>query len=152
MRRLPAAIVLALLAATSAAAQPSSNWSPVRQLPSGAQVRAVADPGVTHLGSVRASDDESITLTVDGVDLSLPRILVREIEVAGKSRKKNIWWGLAVGAAASVVAVSLQCRGEDASCNEGAPAWFYPLAGGGLAVGAFLPPRTVWRVLYRRIP
>jgi hypothetical protein len=152
MRRLPAAIVLALLAAASAAAQPSSNWSPVRQLPSGAQVRAVADPGVTHLGSVRASDDESITLTVDGVDLSLPRILVREIEVAGKSRKKNIWWGLAVGAAASVVAVSLQCRGEDASCNEGAPAWFYPLAGGGLAVGALLPPRTVWRVIYRRVP
>lgn len=155
MRRPPLALVLLVLlvlAASPAAAQQSSNWSPVRQLTAGAAIRAIADPGVTHAGSVRSSDDDSLTLVVDGTDLRLSRAAVREVAVAAKSRKKNIWWGLAIGAAASVVAVSLQCQGEDSSCNEGAPAWFYPLAGGGLAVGALLPPRTVWREVYVRTP
>jgi hypothetical protein len=152
MRRPPVALVLILLAAPPAAAQPPSNWSPVRQLSTGTAIRATADPGVTHRGSVRAADDESLTLVVDGAAVRLPRIAVREIKVAGKSRKKNIWWGLAIGAAASVVAVSLQCQGEDASCNETAPAWFYPLAGAGAAGGALLPPRVTWREVYVRTP
>lgn len=152
MRRPLAALVLIVLAAPSAAAQPPSNWSPVRQLPAGTDVRATADPGVTHQGSVGTSDDESLTLVVNGADLRLPRMAVREIDVAGKSRKKNIWWGLAIGATASLVAVSLHCRGEDSSCNESAPAWFYPFAGGGLVVGALLPPRITWRQVYVRTP
>lgn len=151
MRRPSAALVLLLLAASAATAQPS-NWSPVSQLTAGAAVRLTADPGVTHTGAVRSTDDNSVTLLVDGADLRISRLAVRQLSVTGKSRKKNIWWGLVIGAAASVVAVSLQCRGEDSSCNEGAPAWFYPLAGGGLAVGALLPPRTVWREIYVRTP
>lgn len=152
MRRLPVAFVLLVLAAAATAAQQPSNWSPVAQLTVGAEVRALADPGVTHRGSVRSADNDSLTLEVGGTDLRLPRITVREVEVAGKSRKKNTWWGLAIGAAASVVAVSLQCQGEASSCSEGAPAWFYPMAGAGVAVGALLPPRTVWREIYSRVP
>ena len=125
----PIALVFLILTATSTVALQPANWSPVAQLTAGAEVRAIVDPGVTHRGSVKAADSESLTLAVDGADLRLSRSTVREVEVAGKSRKKNVWWGLAIGAAASVVAVSLQCQGEESSCNEAAPAWFYPMTG-----------------------
>ena len=150
MKRLPAIVLLLLLAAAHAAAQQPSNWSPVRQLTAGAEVRAIVDPGVSHVGAFRSADDDSITVLIDGTDHRLLRAGVRELATAGTSRKKNLWWGLAIGAAASVVAVSLQCRGESSSCNEGAPVLFYPIAGAGVAIGAFMAPQKVWREVYTR--
>lgn len=41
---------------------------------------------------------------------------------------------------------------RDEGCNESAPAWFYPMAGAGAPTGALMPPRTVWREVYARVP
>ena len=153
MRRPPVAALLLLFAAATAAAQtPVSDWSNVRQLPPGQSVRVLTDAATAQAGTVTSVADDSVTLTTAGQDQRIPRAAVREVSVEGKSRKRNVWWGLAIGAAASIVAVSIECAGESAGCNEGAPAWFYPLAGAGALTGALMPPRTVWREVYVRTP
>lgn len=152
MRRPPPIVVaVLLLTATSAAAaiQPP-NWSLVRQLAAGLEVRVAADPGVVHLGVFDSADDLSLSLRVNGQAQRVDRASVREVAVAGRSRKKNVLWGLVIGVAASVAVVSLQCRGESEACQEGAPQWFYPLTGAGVGIGALLPPRQVWRQIYVR--
>ncbi|MEY4634625.1 MAG: hypothetical protein RJA55_423 [Acidobacteriota bacterium] len=123
MRRPPVAALLLLVAATTAAAQsPNDAWSPVRQLPLGQPVRVLTDAAI------------------------------REVSVGPRSRKRDVWWGLTLGAAASFVAVGVTCAGETEGCNEAAPAWFYPMAGVGAAIGGLMPPRTVWRPIYVSVP
>jgi hypothetical protein len=122
MRRPSALAVLLLLAATTVAAQQPSTWSPVRQLTPGSEIRAIEDAALTRRGAFQSADEDSITLLINGNQQRVPRVGVREVSVAGISRRKNVWWGLAIGVAASVAAISVQCHGEDPSCNEGSPA------------------------------
>jgi hypothetical protein len=150
MRHLLAVTLLLLTATAGGAQQPSTSWSPVRQLTPGQSIRAVVDSGVTHRGAFQSADDDFLTLLIDNRALRLPRAGVRDVSVAGTSRRRNVWWGLAIGAAVSVAAISVQCHGEDPSCNEGSPALFYPITGAGAAIGALMPPRTTWREIYAK--
>jgi len=126
-------------------------WSQVRQLSAGDDVRAVLRARTSHRGTFRTADDESITLLVSGGDRRLSRADVRQVSMArGASRRRHVLVGLAIGTAASVVAVSLRCRGESRGCKEVAPLYFYPLAGAGATIGAFLPPSQIWREVYAR--
>lgn len=152
MRRLVVVALLVLFAATAAAQSPPSDWSSVRQLLPGQNVRILTDSAIAQAGTLRTAQDDALTLAIGGQDQRVARSSVRQVSVERKSRKRNVWWGLAIGAAASVVAVSVQCKGESSSCNEGAPAWFYSLAGAGVAAGALMPPRTAWREVYERAP
>jgi hypothetical protein len=54
-------------------------------------------------------------------------------------RRRHIWIGVALGAAAGVVATTLHCQGQDDSCTEVAPAYVLPLAGAGGLMGRFWP-------------
>lgn len=153
MRRPPFVALLLLFAATTAAAQsPVNDWSPIRQLSPGQRVRVLTDAAIVQAGTLSSVTDDSVTLNIGGQDQRLARAAVREVSVERKSRKRNVWWGLAIGAAASFVAVGIKCAGESEGCNESAPAWFYPLAGAGALTGALMPPRTVWNQVYLRTP
>jgi hypothetical protein len=153
MRRPPVVALLLLFAATTAAAQsPMNDWSPVRQLLPGQPVRVLTDAAILQAGTLGSVTEDSITLIVGGQDQRLARAAIREVSVERRSRKRNVWWGLAIGAAASFAAVGLSCAGESEGCSESAPAWFYPLAGAGALTGALMPPRTVWRGVYVRVP
>ncbi len=154
MRHPPVAVLLLLFAATAAApAQtPVSAWSPVRQLSPGQTVRVLTDAAIIQAGALSSVTDDSVTLNVGGQDQRQARAAVREVSVGRQSRKRNVWWGLAIGAAASFVAVGIKCADESEGCNEAAPAWFYPMAGAGALTGALMPPRTVWRNVYVRTP
>ena len=153
MRRLPVVALLFVFAAATPAAQTSlSDWSPVRQLTPGRTVRVLTDAAIAQAGALGSAADDSVTLTVGGQSQRTARAAIRQVSVERKSRKRNVWWGLAIGAAASVVAVSINCAGESEGCSEGAPAWFYPLAGAGALTGALMPPRASWREVYRRSP
>lgn len=153
MRHLPVVALLLLSAAAPVAAQtPVSDWSTVRQWSPGQNVRVLTDAAIAQAGILSNVADDSVTLTIAGQTQRLARAAIREVSVERKSRKRNVWWGLAIGAAASVVAVSINCAGESEGCSEGAPAWFYPLAGAGALTGALMPPRASWREVYRRSP
>jgi hypothetical protein len=56
-----------------------------------------------------------------------------------RNRKRNVLIGMAVGAAAGSITTVLHCQGKSASCNEMAPAFFWPMAGAGALVGALWP-------------
>jgi len=125
-------------------------WSLVRQLAAGDEVRALLDTGTSSQGTFRTADDESMTL-VSGNEQRLSRAHVRHVSVArGTHRRRHVLVGLAIGAAVSVLAVNLSCRGESRGCNEVAPAYFYPLAGAGATIGALLPAGKKWHVVYIR--
>lgn len=73
---------------------------------------------------------------VSGDDQRLSRAQVRQVSVAhATNRRRHVLVGVAIGAAASVVAVGLRCDGQASSCQEVAPAYFYPLAGAGATMG-----------------
>lgn len=153
MRRLPVAALLLLFAATTSAAQtPASDWSPVRKLSPGQTVRVLTDAAIAQAGTLSSVADDSVTLTIGGQDQRMARAAIREVSVGRKSRKRNVWWGFAIGAATSFVVVGVSCAAESEGCGKLAPAWFYPLAGAGALTGALRPPRTVWRPIYSRVP
>ena len=54
-------------------------------------------------------------------------------------RKRNVLFGLALGAAAGSMATVLHCRGKSPSCNEIAPAYVLPSAGAGALIGVLWP-------------
>jgi hypothetical protein len=124
-------------------------WSQVRQLLAGDEVRVVLGTAASYSGTFRMADDVAITLLVSGDDQRLSRAQVRQVSVAhARHRGRHVLVGMAIGAAASVVAVGLRCHGEASSCQEVAPAYFYPLAGAGATIGAFLPASKIWREVY----
>jgi hypothetical protein len=124
-------------------------WSQVRQLLAGDEVRVVLGAGASYRGTFRTADDESITLLVSGDDQRLSRAQIRQVSVShGTHRRRHVLFGMAIGAAASIVAVGVRCHGQASGCQEVAPAYFYPLAGAGAAVGAFLPASKIWREVY----
>lgn len=125
-----------------------SDWQHVKRLVAGDRVRVHLDDSASREGIFRGADDRSMTIQLHGRDQQLSRAGVRHVSVArGSHRRRHVLVGLVIGGAASAVAVGLSCRGQDASCKEAAPAYFYPLAGAGAAVGALLPAR-VWREIY----
>lgn len=126
MRRRPVVVLLLLFAAPAAAQSPVNDWSQVRQLSPGQQVRVLTEAAIVQAGTLTSVADDSVTLSVGGQAQRVARAVIREVSVERKSRKRNVWWGLATGAAASFVAVGVKCAGESEGCNESAPAWFYP--------------------------
>jgi hypothetical protein len=117
-------------------------WSHVRQLAAGEDIRVVLGDATSHRGAFRIADDESITLVIAGHDQRVSRAGIRRILVArGTHRRRNVLRGLVIGGASGVLVAALHCRGEAPSCKEVAPAYVYPLAGGGAGIGALLPAR-----------
>jgi hypothetical protein len=152
--------LLACLAARLAAAgldgateaRPQSGdaaWLPVTQLAAGENVRVVLGGPITYQGTFRTADGESITIAVAGHDQRLSRARIRQVSVArGTHRRRNVLIGLAIGGAASAVAVGVHCRGAASSCKEVAPVYLYPLAGAGAGIGALLPAGRAWQEIY----
>jgi hypothetical protein len=131
---------------------PDDNaWSQVRQLAAGEDVRVVLDGPASYRGTLRMADGQSITLAIASDDYRLSRARVRQVSVARATRRRrNILIGLVIGGATSAIAVGLHCRREASSCKEVAPAYFYPLAGAGAAIGALLPAAKIWQEVYAR--
>ena len=78
----------------------------------------------------------------------MPRADISRVLVArGSHRRRNVLWGLAIGGVTGGLVVSLHCRGQSRGCSEVAPAYFYPFAGAGAAIGALLPARA-WQQVY----
>ena len=127
-----------------------ADWQHVRRLVAGDPVRALLSDGTSREGTFRTADDQSMTIQLAGRDQQLSRAGIHHVSVArGSHRRRHVLVGLVIGGAASAVAVGLSCRGHDSSCKEVAPAYFYPLAGAGAAIGALLPAKA-WREVYRR--
>jgi hypothetical protein len=124
-------------------------WSHVRRLQAGEDTRIDVEDGTSYRGSFAAADDESVTLVVSGRHHQVSRACVRQASVArGTRRRRNVLIGLAIGAGTADLVLRVGCGWRPSACYEGAPAYFYPLAGAGAVAGALSPADTVWEEVY----
>lgn len=128
-------------------------WARMRAVvPVGSAVRITLPSRASIRGTLRAADEESLTITVAGSDRRVTRADVLQVFAPSgthRERHKNI--GMAIGAvAAGIVMARKHCPLRDNACNEEAAVYYLPLMAGGAAVGAKVPPGTAWRQIYGR--
>jgi hypothetical protein len=129
-------------------------WARMRTLiPVGSPIRVTVSGRTLLRGSLRAADEDSITITVAGLDRRVTRADVLQVFVtSGTHRKRHQNIGMAVGMAAGLFAMSRHhCPPQDNICREEAvAALFLPLTLGGVAGGTLVPPGIAWRQIYGR--
>jgi hypothetical protein len=128
------------------------EWSHARQLLTpGLDVRVRLDEESSVRGTFRVADDESITITVHGIDRRVARSQLRAVAMAiGTQQRKHMNIGMAIGAVAAGLAILRHCDGQDNLCYENAMLFYMPLMGAGAAAGHFWPRGTAWREVYVR--
>ena len=101
MERMPrycVALVLALPFA-SAIAQPSTgNWSALRELAPGTELRIAMAAGRTVRGRLQSATAESVSVNSDKGQETIPRAEIRRVESKRGHRGRNTLIGLAIGA------------------------------------------------------
>ena len=128
-------------------------WARMRALiPVGSPIRMTVSGRISLRGSLRAADEESITITVAGSDRRVTRADVLQVFApSGTKRERHKYIGMTIGMAAGLFAMARRCPFRDNICQEVALAEnFLPLTLGGIAVGALVPPGTTWRQIYGR--
>jgi hypothetical protein len=129
-------------------------WARMRTLiPVGSPIRITVSGRTSLRGSLRAADEESITITVAESDRRVTRADVLQVFApSGTKRERHMSIGMIIGMAAGMFAMARsRCAFRDNICQEGALAEnFLPLTLGGIAVGAMVPPGTTWRQIYGR--
>jgi hypothetical protein len=137
-------------------AQPSRGeraWARIRTLiPVGSPIRMTVSDRTSLRGSLRAADEESITITVVGSDRRVTRADVLQVFVpSGTKRERHKYIGMTIGMAAGMFAMTRRCPFRDNICHEVTLAEaFVPWTLGGIAVGALVPPGITWRQIYGR--
>jgi hypothetical protein len=138
-------------------AQPSRGeaaWARMRTwVPLGSAVRITVSGRTSLRGTLRAADEESLTIVEAGSERRVTRADVLQVFVPyGTHRKRHQNIGMAVGMAAGLFAMSRHhCPPRDNICGEEAgAALFLPLTLGGVAGGTLVPPGTAWRQIYGR--
>jgi hypothetical protein len=107
--------------------------------------------GLIARSAARAADDQSLTITVGGLDQRVPRADI--LQVFGPSgthreRHKNIV--MAIGAVSAGIVMAHRCRFENTACNEEAMLYYLPLIATGDILGGWVPKGTRWRQIYGR--
>jgi hypothetical protein len=128
-------------------------WARMRTLiPEGSPIRITISGRTSLRGALRAADEESITITVDGSDRRVTRADVLQVFApSGTKRERHMSIGMIIGMAAGMFATARRCPFRNNICQEEALAeTFLPLTLGGIAVGALVPPGTAWRQIYGR--
>ena len=78
----------------------SSDWTAVRTLAPGSQIRIQQEDGRSTQGIVRSVADDQISVSIDQNAVSLARPSIRRIELAsGRQTRKGALIGLLIGAA-----------------------------------------------------
>jgi hypothetical protein len=118
----------------------------------GSPIRITVSGRTSLHGSLRAADEESITITVAGSDRRVMRADVLQVFApSGTRRERHMSIGMIIGMAAGMFATARRCPFQNNICREEALAEnFLPLTLGGIAVGAMVPPGTNWRQIYGR--
>lgn len=158
MRSFRASLILALaIAALSShlcAAQ--SEWSVVRQLTSGQELKVVLKEGGSRRGSFESANDSSIVVRSGNSEQTLSRDQVRRILLKSKGhRKRNALIGAGVGAGAGLglgASIDNNCSSTSIVCtgNKG-KAILTPVFGLlGAGIGALIPSGG-WREVYRSL-
>jgi hypothetical protein len=149
------AILFALLAATAAAQQNLTDWSTVKALATGADVR-VTTSSRTVRGKILRTTDESLVLASGKSQEMFPQQDVKRILLRGDShRGRNSLIGLASGAALGAIigaAAHQDCTGWcifNTSRGADAAGGAIGLGGIGAIVGALIPSRS-WLEVYRK--
>ena len=94
------ALLVVLSAGASAA---DSNWTTVRTLTIGGEIRVSAAGGKSFRGQLQSVSDESLVVLAANTQQSLPRADVLRVSTKGEShRKRNTLIGFGVGAGAGL--------------------------------------------------
>jgi hypothetical protein len=136
-------------------AQPSTGdaeWERMRgMVPVGSAVLITLPDRVSVRGTLRATDEASLTIAVAASDRRVTRRDVLRVSVpSGTHRQRKMNIGMAIGAVAAGIVMFRRCPFRDNVCNEESVVYYLPLIAGGAAVGAWLPPGTAWRQIYGR--
>jgi len=149
------AAMLVLMASLAPAQAKFTDWSTVKALATGAEVR-ITTGSRTVRGSVLRVTDDSLVLAAGKSQEMFPQPEVKRVLLRGGShRGRNSLIGLGAGAAAGAIigAASHQdCTGFcflNSSRGEDAAAGAIILGGIGAAVGALIPTRS-WLEVYRQ--
>lgn len=104
--------LLILLCASFAAAQ-SSEWSNVKRLAKGDEIRVSTGDGKTYRGQLSEATDESLIMIAAGSQEALARAQIKQIAIQKPShRKRNTLIGLGIGVGAGLAIGT----GADHSC------------------------------------
>lgn len=127
-------------------------WERMRTLaPVGSEIRLTTSRRTAIRGTLRAADNESLTISAAGSERTLTRADVLQVFApSGTRRQRHITIGLAIGAVAGGILIASRCRFNDTACNEESVAYAASLMVGGAAIGACVPRGTSWRQIYRR--
>lgn len=146
-------VLLALLAATTAAQTSAANWNSVKTLTAGTQVRVTAGARTVHGQIDRITDDALVETSGKGQE-TFERQQVSVVSVRKPShRKRNALIGLGAGTGIGLgVGIAARSRpGQLEIIPNGAVTAAFTFAGaiGGTIVGAVIPTGG-WREIYRK--
>ena len=130
----------------AASTQSDTDWRSVSRVKAGADIRVILDDWKRHRGRFQSVDDRSITLEIDGVNRTMPRAQVRQIDARGGARAGNAKAWAAAGMLGGSAVGAASCRGEESECVQ--RRLFTSMALGtvaGAILGAALPS---WRSIY----
>ena len=127
-------------------------WERMRTIaPIGSKVRLTTSGRTMIRGTLRAADNESLTISTAGAERRVMRADVLQVFApSGTRRERHINIGVAIGAVAGGILMASRCRYDDSACNEESVAYFISLILGGAAIGATVPRGTAWRQIYGR--
>lgn len=127
-------------------------WALMRStVPARSAVRITISGRMSLRGTLRAADEQSLTITVGGLDRRVPRADILQVFAPSgthRERHKNI--GMAIGAVAAGIVMARRCRFESTACNEEAMLYYLPLIATGNILGGWIPKGTRWRQIYGR--
>lgn len=147
-------MVLVISALTAAAQSPLQDWSQVRNLTPGTEIRVERTGGPAVRGQLRSASDESLVVAGGSAEQMLPRPQVTRVSVRGKGhRGRNALIGLAVGAGVGLV-IGFATRPGPKQLNVVPDSEVIGgLTGAGALVGAVVGvaiPTGGWRQIYRQ--
>ena len=127
-------------------------WARMRStVPARSAVRITVAGRTSLRGTLRVADDQSLTITVGGLDRRVPRADILQVFAPSgthRERHKNI--GMAIGTVAAGIVMARRCRFESTACNEEAMLYYLPLIATGNILGGWIPKGTRWRQIYGR--
>jgi hypothetical protein len=135
------------------ASRGDAAWARMRSLvPVGSAIRITLPDRASIRGTLRGTDEASLTITVAGSDRTVPRTdVLRVFAPSGTHRKRHVNIGMAIGAVAgSFVMARRHCPFRDNICQEESAAYAMSLMVGGAAVGRWVPQGVAWRQIYGR--
>ena len=147
--------VMLVMVATSAAQSSETNWSNVKTLSSGTEVRITTAKSNSVTGKLESVNDTSLTINPGRGPQSIDRQQVTRVAVRTKARRKRAMLiGLAVGAAGGAAfggAAASSCSHN--ICGGYGAALIAGAAAGGAILGAVIGAAVshgAWREVYRQ--